>query len=68
MRVRVEPLPGGAEREIELPASACGADLVKALGLALDAHILVRGDDPIPEDEPLRDGERIRLLAVVSGG
>ncbi len=68
MRVRAVVPPGGAERDIDLPAGANGLDLVRALGLAPDVHVLVRGEDPVPEDAPLAEGERIRILAVVSGG
>ena len=68
MRVEVELHPAGSTRSVELPPNAAGLDLVRALGLAPDVHVLVRGDLPIPEDEPLRDGERIRVIGVVSGG
>ena len=68
MRIEVELHPGRTERLIDLPPDARGLDLVKSLGLAPDVHILVRGGTPIPEDEALRDGERIRVVAVVSGG
>lgn len=53
---------------MELPSPARGLDLLIALELAPDAHILVRGDTPIPEDAELLEGERIRVIAVVSGG
>ena len=68
MRVLVELLPQRRSRSVDLPAAASGLDLVKALGLAPDAHILARGDTPIPIDEPLRDGETVRVMRVVSGG
>ena len=68
MRIEVEFHPGGEERTVELPPKSSGTDLVKALGLAPDAHILVRDETPIPEDEALRAGDRIRIIAVVSGG
>ena len=68
MRVDVELHPGTVRRAVDLPAEATGLDLVRALGLAPDAHLLVREGTPIPEDEALRDGERIRVVAVVSGG
>ncbi len=51
-----------------LEPGATGGDLLSALRLPPDAHLLVRGDVPIPIDEPLRDGERIRVIGVVSGG
>ena len=68
MRVDVDLHPGGGARSVDLPAGARGLDLVRSLGLAPDVHILLRGDAPIPEDEPLRDGDRIRVIGVVSGG
>ena len=68
MNVQVHRQPSGAQRDVDLPSPARGLDLLGALGLAPDAHLLVRGDVPIPEDEELRDGDRIRVIAVVSGG
>jgi len=68
MRVDVELLPGRTKKSTEVPAGGTGESLFQALGLAVDAHILVRGDVPIPVDEPLRDGERLTVIAVASGG
>ena len=68
MRIRVEMFPAKKETSVDLAAEATGLDLLGALELAPDAHILVRGDVPIPVDEPLADGERLRIISVVSGG
>lgn len=68
MRLTAEVLPARQVREVDVPDPATGFSLLKALGLAPDAHLLVRGDVPIPLDEPLVNGERLRILAVVSGG
>lgn len=68
MRVTVERLHERENREVQLDAGATGLDLVKVLGLAPDAHLIARGETPIPIDEPLRDGETILLIRVVSGG
>ena len=68
MRVTAEILPGRREESIELGPAAKGLDLLRALRLAPDAHILMRDDRPIPVDEVLSDGERIRVVVVVSGG
>jgi sulfur carrier protein ThiS len=43
-------------------------DLLTALDLAPDAHLIVRGDVPIPHDEPLAEGDVISIIGVVSGG
>lgn len=68
MRITAELLPARERRAVDLGPDATGMDLVRALGLSPDVHILVRDDTPIPEDEPLREGETIRVISVVSGG
>jgi len=68
MWVTAELFPARETKAVELPQDASGYDLMKHLGLAPDVHLLVRGDVPIPIDEKLRDGERVRVISVVSGG
>jgi sulfur carrier protein ThiS len=68
MRVTAELFPARETKAVDLPEGASGYDLMKRLDLAPDVHILVRGDVPIPIDEGLRDGEKVRVIAVVSGG
>ena len=68
MHITAEIHPGRREEAVELGSAARGLDLLRALRLAPDAHILVRGDAPIPADAVLQDGERIRVIGVVSGG
>ena len=68
MKVIAELVPRRTEETVDLHMGAKGVDLLRALRLAPDAHLLVRGDVPIPIDETLQDGERIRVIGVVSGG
>ncbi len=68
MRVVVDIYPAGEEKSIDLSEGATGIDLMKSLGLAPDSHLLVRGEIPIPLDEPLLDRERLLIISVVSGG
>ena len=68
MHITAEIHPGRREQSVELGSAARGLDLLRALRLAPDAHILIRGDAPIPADAALQDGERIRVIGVVSGG
>ena len=68
MRITGELFPAKKEFTAELGPDATGMDLLRALKLAPDAHLLVRGDTPIPLDDALTDGERLRVIAVVSGG
>jgi sulfur carrier protein ThiS len=68
MRILVTIQSRREERSVELPDRSLGMDLLAALGLHPDANLLVRGDVPIPHDEPLVDGEAIHIIGVVSGG
>jgi sulfur carrier protein ThiS len=69
MKVTVQLLPSGKKaKTLELQKGARAEDAIRALGLYPDAWIPVRGDEPIPVDEPLKEGERLKLIAVVSGG
>ncbi|HYM39652.1 MAG TPA: thiamine biosynthesis protein ThiS [Thermoplasmata archaeon] len=68
MIVTAELVQARKSEAVDLPDSATGFDLLRRLNLAVDAHLVVRGDTPIPLDEPLVDRERIRVLSVVSGG
>lgn len=68
MRVTAELFPARETKTVDLPDHASGYDLMQRLGLAPDAHILIRQDVPIPIDEKLVTGERLRVIAVVSGG
>lgn len=68
MRVLAEVLPTHREESVELNPESTGLDLLRALQLAPDAYVLIREETPIPADAPLLDGERVRLIRIVSGG
>ncbi len=53
---------------MELEEGAKVEDALRAMGLLPDGWIAVRRDVPIPSDEPLRDGDEVKLVSVVSGG
>ena len=55
-------------RDVELPSGATAGDVLTAVGQSPDATLVVRGEDPIVESEPVRDGERLMLLSAFSGG
>ncbi|HUR69132.1 MAG TPA: MoaD/ThiS family protein [Candidatus Thermoplasmatota archaeon] len=56
------------ERELELPDAATADDAPRALGVRPELVLVFRGERPLPSDAPLVDGDRIRILRVVSGG
>ena len=56
------------DRAVELAPGAKVKDLLAATGQGADSTLVIRGRNPIPEDEELRDGEAILLLSAFSGG
>ena len=56
------------ERELDLAANATADDAPRALGIRPELVLVFRDTRPLPANEPLRDGDRIRILRVVSGG
>jgi sulfur carrier protein ThiS len=56
------------DRGVDLAVGATVADLLRAVNESAGHTVAVRGNDPIPESEPLRDGEVILLLSAFSGG
>lgn len=68
LHVALHGFPPPRERELELPAGARADDAPRALGIRPDLVLVFRGDRPLPGDEPLSDGDSIRILRVVSGG
>lgn len=56
------------ERELTLPEGARADDAPRACGIRPELVLVFRDERPIAGDEPLREGDRIRILRVVSGG
>ena len=68
MRVQVRTVPRGESGERELPRGSTAADLVRDLDLPKVACLVFRSGDPIPIDEPLREGDDLEVVYVASGG
>jgi sulfur carrier protein ThiS len=43
-------------------------DLLKKMNLSPQAYLVVRGKDLLTGREILKDGDEIRIIAVISGG
>lgn len=54
--------------QVEVDEGATVADVVEALGMTPEAHIVVRDGDPLPLDAPVADGDALEVVRVVSGG
>jgi len=68
MKVHVEFIPSRKRKMLKFRNLATGMDLIECLDLNPDAFILVREGKPIPIDEQLKNGDRIKLISVASGG
>lgn len=63
--VKVTILPDRQERQVE--ARTVG-DLLKALGMHSDAHLVLRRDEILTRDVRLRDDDEVEVWPVISGG
>ena len=59
-------------RKQEIPLEADHTLMVKEalqrLGFSSETHLVVKNGELLNENEPLRDGDRVKLVPVISGG
>lgn len=55
-------------RTVEVKGPKKAKDLLKELNLAVEAHLVIRGDELVTEDEMLYDKDLIEIRPVISGG
>ncbi len=68
MRLRVRTLPDGEDHAVDLEDGATGFQLLEVLDRNPDAHLLLRGRNPIPMDTSLDEAEEFSVVAIISGG
>jgi sulfur carrier protein ThiS len=69
MRVLVNLLPARKETKVlVLDDDSTVERAIREAGLLPDGWLAVRGNEPLPLDERLEDGDEIDLISVVSGG
>ena len=56
------------ERQVEVKGPKRVKDLLRELNLMPEAHLVIRGDDLMTEDEMLKDDDQIEVRPVISGG
>ena len=56
------------ERQIEVKGPKRVQDLLRDLNLLVEAHLVIRGNDLMTEDEVVADGDSIEIRPVISGG
>ncbi|OGW64679.1 MAG: thiamine biosynthesis protein ThiS [Nitrospirae bacterium RIFCSPLOWO2_02_FULL_62_14] len=56
------------ERTVEIKGPKKARELLRELNLVQEAHLVIRGDELITEDELLKDGDQVEIRPVISGG
>jgi len=67
LRVRVDLIPEGM-KELTVPRGTIIEHLLHMLKLNPEEVIVLRGEEPITEDEEIVDDDCLRIIRVVSGG
>ena len=59
-------------RKREIPLEVENTVMVKEalhkLGYSIETHLVIKDGQLLNENEPLRDGDRVKLVPVISGG
>jgi sulfur carrier protein ThiS len=63
--VRVTILP---DRQVQEVDATTVSDVLTALGLHRDAHLVVRGEDILTSDTRLTETDELEIVPVISGG
>lgn len=68
VRLLFRPRGIRADATLQVPAEATVLETLRLAGVHPDSCIVLRGDDPVPVDSPIRPGETLEVVQVVSGG
>ena len=55
-------------RTVEVKGPKKAKELLRELNLVVEAHLVIKGDELVTEDEMLYDGDLIEVRPVISGG
>lgn len=56
------------ERQVEVRGPKRVRELLRDLNLISEAHLVIRGDELVTEDEWLKDEDTVEVRPVISGG
>jgi sulfur carrier protein ThiS len=56
------------DKVYHIPAGQTLGKVMKSLGFSPESYLAVRNGEMITEDEILKEGDQIQLVAVISGG
>ncbi|KAA0002258.1 MAG: MoaD/ThiS family protein [Thermoplasmata archaeon] len=66
--MEIEVTVMGKKKKIALNENATGEDLLNALNLLPDGVLIINENNPIPYTEKLKNGDKLRVIRVASGG
>ncbi|HTL61402.1 MAG TPA: thiamine biosynthesis protein ThiS [Nitrospira sp.] len=55
-------------RTVDIKGPKRAKDVLRELNLVIEAHLVIRGDELVTEDEMLYDQDQIEIRPVISGG
>jgi sulfur carrier protein len=55
-------------RTVDIQGPKRAKDVLRELNLVVEAHLVIRGDELVTEDEILNDKDHIEIRPVISGG
>lgn len=53
---------------LEVEQTLMVKEALQRLGFSNETHLVVKDGELLNENEPLRNGDRVKLIAVISGG
>lgn len=56
------------DQVFELEGTLTVKDALRKLGLSLESHLVTREGKLLNDNEVLRNGENVKIIAVISGG
>lgn len=56
------------DRQVELKGPKRVKELLRDLNLVREAHLVIRGDELMTEDEMIADSDSVEVRPVISGG
>lgn len=56
------------KKEYTVEGTISVKEALKQLGLSTESHLVVRNGELLTENDALRNGEVVKLVAVISGG
>ena len=56
------------EIPLEIEKTLMVKEALERLGYSCETHLVVRDGELLNDNEPLRDGDRVKLIPVISGG